>query len=164
MKWFIIAMEQYATFSGRAHRTEYWLFTLFSMIFYLAARILDHILGSQFYIISPMHTHGYISTVVTALFLLPSTAVGVRRLHDTGRSGFLIVFVTLFTNLFNYVISPFASTLPHGIGLLLSLGMALATLVMVIVLIVWLATRGHHGPNQYGEDPCAADMLPPRYQ
>lgn len=84
MKWFVKCIRNYATFSGRARRCEYWYFALFQFIFMIVALCLDRMLfgavsGLWFY-------------KLTALFLfLPGLAVTVRRLHDTGRSGKLLL-------------------------------------------------------------------------
>jgi len=81
MNWFIEVVKKYAVFSGRARRKEYWMYTLFYVIFAIVAGIVDAVLfGSQ------------ILTLVLALgLLLPSLGVAVRRLHDTGRSGWWIL-------------------------------------------------------------------------
>jgi uncharacterized membrane protein YhaH (DUF805 family) len=71
-------LSQYATFSGRARRSEYWYWTLATFIASVAAAILDAIIGAQIFQI-----------VVGLGTLIPGIAVGVRRLHDTGRSGWL---------------------------------------------------------------------------
>jgi uncharacterized membrane protein YhaH (DUF805 family) len=69
-------LTQYAGFSGRARRSEYWWFALFSFLVYLVASLLDAGIGAQVF------------GVIAALgLLLPTLAVGCRRLHDTGRSG-----------------------------------------------------------------------------
>ena len=80
-------LRKYATFSGRASRSEFWYFQLF----------------------------------VTVVFILPSIAVGSRRLHDGDKTGWLQL-----------------------IGL---------TVIGLIPLIVWWATRGSLGDNRYGADP-----------
>lgn len=74
------ALTKYATFSGRARRSEYWFFTLAYLIASVVANILDQVIGSQLFV--------YI--LALALFL-PSLAVGIRRLHDTGRSGWWLL-------------------------------------------------------------------------
>ena len=74
------ALRQYAGFSGRARRSEYWFYYLFFVLAYVAAAILDTITGV------PAAT----LLVIVGLFL-PTLAVGVRRLHDTGRSGLWIL-------------------------------------------------------------------------
>jgi uncharacterized membrane protein YhaH (DUF805 family) len=69
---------KYAAFGGRAARSEYWYWQLFIIVAALAAGILDAVLGLH---AKPI---GSIYSIVT---LVPTFAVGARRLHDTGRSG-----------------------------------------------------------------------------
>lgn len=76
MDYFIGALKKYADFSGRARRTEYWMFFLFYIIFYVALSIVDSILGI-----------GLLTTVFALGMLIPTLSIGARRLHDTGRSG-----------------------------------------------------------------------------
>lgn len=85
--------NQYATFSGRARRSEYWFFALFNGLVQLAFYIL---------ILSLVGTSagvffGVLSLVYALAVLLPSFAVTVRRLHDTGKSGWywLVAFIPL---------------------------------------------------------------------
>lgn len=78
-KWF--------DFSGRARRSEYWYFALFTVLVSIAASILDSILGTDF-----EGTSGGLLNLLTSLALvLPSLAVAIRRLHDTSRSGWWIL-------------------------------------------------------------------------
>jgi len=72
---------KYATFSGRARRSEYWCFILFWMIFYFVAAVVDAIIGSIV----------VVTLLLTLALLLPGLAVTVRRLHDTGKSGWWIL-------------------------------------------------------------------------
>jgi uncharacterized membrane protein YhaH (DUF805 family) len=81
-------LGKYAQFDGRAVRSEYWWFYLFTFLANWAASIIGHF------------AHGaggsILSVVVSLALLLPSLAAGVRRLHDTGRSGWwLLVGVTV---------------------------------------------------------------------
>ncbi|MET9510149.1 DUF805 domain-containing protein [Streptomyces flavidovirens] len=87
MHWYIDVLKKYAAFSGRARRQEYWMFTLISSIIYIALMAID---------ISLLDT-GVIAVIYELAVLLPSLAVSVRRLHDTGRSGWwlLIALVPL---------------------------------------------------------------------
>lgn len=79
-------LRQYARFSGRASRSEFWWFALFVLIVAGLAGIIDVLAGTAF--VYPV--------AVIALFL-PFLAVAVRRLHDTGRSGwyYLLLFIPL---------------------------------------------------------------------
>jgi uncharacterized membrane protein YhaH (DUF805 family) len=93
MNWYLQALKKYADFSGRARRKEYWFFVLFYVIILIVLMIIDGFVGTQ------MGGAGVgILTCIYALgMLIPALAVTVRRLHDTGRSGWwiLIQFVPL---------------------------------------------------------------------
>jgi uncharacterized membrane protein YhaH (DUF805 family) len=91
MDYFLLALKKYAVFSGRARRREYWMFTLFSLLFSFAAFAIDYLLGFA------KDGNGLISSVYSLAILVPSLAVGVRRLHDVNKSGWftLILFVPL---------------------------------------------------------------------
>ena len=86
MEYFIGAIKQYATFSGRARRKEYWMFFLFYMIFYIILAVIDGVLGTMF-----------LSIIYSLALLIPSISIAARRLHDTGRTGWwqLIVLIPL---------------------------------------------------------------------
>lgn len=79
MNWYLKCLKQYADFSGRARRKEYWMFVLFNTIFAIVATIIDKIVGTErvFY-----RLYGL------AVFI-PGLAVTVRRLHDVGKSGWM---------------------------------------------------------------------------
>lgn len=86
MKWYLKVLSQYADFSSRAKRKEYWMFTLFHRIFAICAMILDHYVGSSFDSIG----YGPVYLFYALALVIPGLAVAVRRLHDTGRSGFYL--------------------------------------------------------------------------
>ncbi|MFG2591624.1 DUF805 domain-containing protein [Streptomyces sp. NPDC048438] len=86
MNWYLAVLKNYAGFGGRARRKEYWMFVLFNFIIAVVLSLLGLAIDSQIpYII-------YLLAVI-----IPTIAVVVRRLHDTGRSGWwiLISFVPL---------------------------------------------------------------------
>jgi uncharacterized membrane protein YhaH (DUF805 family) len=88
MNWFIeVVTKKYAAFSGRARRTEYWMFVLFFILIAIGLGIVDALIG----------TGGILYGIFALGLLVPSIAVCIRRLHDTGRSGWwiLISFVPL---------------------------------------------------------------------
>jgi uncharacterized membrane protein YhaH (DUF805 family) len=87
MSWFMTALKKYAVFSGRSRRREYWYFGLFYLIFYAVLAIVDGITGS-FDFRSGL---GLFTGIWTLALLIPSIAVSVRRLHDTGRRGWWIL-------------------------------------------------------------------------
>lgn len=87
MNWYIEVLKKYAVFTGRARRKEYWMFVLFNFIISLVLSYIARLAGGSNII-------GYIYSL--AVFV-PSVAVGVRRLHDTNRTGWwlLIMFLPL---------------------------------------------------------------------
>jgi uncharacterized membrane protein YhaH (DUF805 family) len=93
MNWYVDVLKKYAVFSGRARRKEYWMFTLFNIIAYIVILIISTALAAI------DNSLGLIGSLLLLLYafavIVPSLAVAVRRLHDTGRSGwwFLIAFV-----------------------------------------------------------------------
>ncbi len=90
MKWYLKVLSQYADFNGRARRKEYWMFVLFNMIFAVVAMLLDNALGLA------MENIGYgpIYGIYILAMFIPGLAVAVRRLHDIGKSGWMM-FVAL---------------------------------------------------------------------
>ena len=87
MNGYLATLKKYADFNGRARRTEYWLFVLFSMVIAMVLGVVDYVLG----------TPGIIGLIFALAILIPSIAVGVRRLHDTDRNGWwlLIAFIPI---------------------------------------------------------------------
>ncbi len=132
----------YATFQGRARRSEYWLFTLFNSLICLGATILISVLLVT--ALADERTPGGAGIVGVFFWiyglavLLPSLAVGCRRLHDTGRSGAYLLF-------------------------------AFIPVVGGIFLLIWLIEDGTPGGNIYGPDPKGRNgeqgyMPPPNIQ
>lgn len=87
MNWYLHVLKNYATFSGRARRKEYWMFFLFNVLISLGLGVLDVVAGTY----SVEYETGFFSALYSLLVLIPSIAVSVRRLHDTNRSGWWIV-------------------------------------------------------------------------
>lgn len=80
MEWYLKVLRQYVDFTGRARRKEYWMFTLVNVIISLVLAIIDNLL-----------TIGLLGLLYSLAMLLPSLGAGVRRLHDTGRSGWWLL-------------------------------------------------------------------------
>lgn len=101
MNYYLNVLKNYATFSGRARRSEYWYFALFSFIFTIIAMLLDRLFGTTFTVDTmsgPMDLgYGYFYVLYGVAVLIPGLAVLVRRLHDVGKSGwfFFIAFIPL---------------------------------------------------------------------
>nr|WP_233579558.1 DUF805 domain-containing protein [Verrucosispora sp. FIM060022] len=84
------AFSQYATFRGRARRSEYWWFSLFLLLVGIVASVLDSALGVDF-----EGSGGPVSLLVNLAVLLPSLAVAVRRLHDIDRTGWWLLLALI---------------------------------------------------------------------
>ncbi len=83
MGWYLKVLRQYADFTGRARRKEYWMFALVSTIISVVLAIFASAL-SLHNVLSP-------GLLYSLAVLLPTLAVSVRRLHDTGRSGWWLL-------------------------------------------------------------------------
>jgi uncharacterized membrane protein YhaH (DUF805 family) len=149
MNWYLTVLRNYAVFSGRARRKEYWMFALFNIIFFIVAMIIDNILGTKFEMNGmPLH-YGYVYTLYGLAVLIPGLAVLVRRLHDIGKSGwfalgFFISIIILYVILF--AIKRFGNPI-------LILFPAIAIFALAIWILVLVCTDSEMGENQYGLNP-----------
>ncbi len=84
--WYRKVISQYADFSGRARRSEYWYFALVNIIISFVLGLVDSIIGT-----TSSGGFGILGGIYSLAILVPSIAVGVRRLHDTGRSGWWLL-------------------------------------------------------------------------
>ena len=84
-----VLLNKYATFSGRARRSEYWWWYLFVTIVFIVAGIIDKAVGFTYSDLTI--GGGWLATIAWIVFLVPNLAVSVRRLHDTGRSGWWLL-------------------------------------------------------------------------
>lgn len=176
MNWFIKCFKQYADFKGRARRREFWWFTLINfiimfvmMIFMMVPMVkgmindpemmeaindagvygstaLDDDYTKQMYSLMMHSTAFYVYCIFCLLILLPSLAVTVRRLHDTGRSGWW--FVPLYVGmLLNNIPTLFSCSI--GVKMLLML----ISLAALIVYLVFMFLDSQEGENKWGPNP-----------
>jgi uncharacterized membrane protein YhaH (DUF805 family) len=117
--WKVVVLQRYAQFTGRAGRAEFWWFFLANLII---SAVLS-LLGRATVIFA------IISLIYSLAVLIPSIAVGVRRLHDTDKSGWWIL-----------------------IGLIPLVGF-----IVLLVFFVMEGTRGpnKYGPEPPGEPALA---------
>lgn len=85
MNYYIDAWKNYVNFQGRARRKAYWMFVLFNFIVAIIASIVDNVLGAG----------GIISGLYGLAIFLPGLAIGVRRLHDIGKSGWWLLIALI---------------------------------------------------------------------
>jgi uncharacterized membrane protein YhaH (DUF805 family) len=98
-------LSKYADFKGRAQRSEYWWFVLFTMLLGIIAGLIDK--------------SDVLSLILNIAFLLPSLGAATRRLHDVNRSGWWQLIAI--------------------------------TVIGIIPLIIWLASKPDADVNQYGQ-------------
>ncbi len=80
MEWYTSVLKRYAELSGRASRREYWTFVLFNFLAMLFFTFLGRVMRMN-----------NLSSLYNLAVLIPSIAVGVRRLHDIGKSGWMLL-------------------------------------------------------------------------
>ena len=111
MNWYLEVLKKYAVFSGRAQRKEYWIFFLFNIIISFALSFIQERVGVP------------VRYIYMLAVLLPGIALTVRRLHDTNRSGWRTLLISLIP------------------------------IVGVIFLIRFMVQDSDPGENQYGPNP-----------
>lgn len=90
MSWYLEVLRKYAVFSGRARRKEYWMFFLINIIVAVIIGFVTGFIGGALGMGAALSNSA--STIYSLAILIPSIAVGVRRMHDLGRSGWWIIF------------------------------------------------------------------------
>jgi len=102
MNWYLKVLKQYADFNSRARRKEYWMFILFNAIFGGIAMLLDNALGFAWggvaYAIDQgdvILTPGPLYGIYALVLFIPGLAVLVRRLHDIGKSGWMVLIALI---------------------------------------------------------------------
>ena len=113
--------KRYTDFKGRATRSEYWYFVLFYFIISLILTLIDiNIINPNLDLSPEAAMQGSVLTSIFALaLLLPQIAVGIRRLHDTGRSGwwYLLILIPILgwlVLIYFYTIDSQAGTNAYG--------------------------------------------------
>lgn len=87
MEWFLkVVRDNYANFNGRARRKEFFMYSLIHALCYIPFFILMGI-GAASESTTLMMTGLGLTGFLVLVFIIPTLAVSVRRLHDTGRSG-----------------------------------------------------------------------------
>jgi uncharacterized membrane protein YhaH (DUF805 family) len=134
MEWYLMVWKKYAEFDGRARRQEYWMFQLFNILAALALAAL----GAIAIAVSPKFgvVLFFPFTIYWLAMIIPAIAVAVRRFHDTGRSGWMLL---LFV----------------GLGIIPVVG-----LISSIVQIVFMCQDSFPGTNEYGPSPKYPDQFP----
>jgi len=119
MKYYLKALQNYATFSGRTRRSEYLYYYLFNVLFIVLAIVLDIVFGT----VNEAIGYGPITILYGLVVTLPGFAVAVRRLHDAGKSGWMILLILV------PIVGP------------------------IYILILLFFTDSQKGRNKWGENP-----------
>lgn len=91
MNYFIAAYKNYATFSGRANRAQYWYFVVFYILVSFLLALADFFLGTA----GETKNIGFMGGIFALASFIPTVAIAVRRLHDTGRSGWWQLIIVI---------------------------------------------------------------------
>lgn len=122
----VSVFSKYATFSGRATRSEYWYFGLFNIIIIWGLIGVCTLLGAIFQGSDGAFGGFMIGNILNRIYsiatIIPILAVSVRRLHDTGRSGFNLLWLFL-------------------------------PVIGLIIIFVYMVTGSNPGDNAYGPEP-----------
>ena len=183
MHWMLMPLKRYADFSGRSRRMEFWMWQVFKFLVFITFLILVSVVfGIAFASLGETKDPTQLIAVGGSVLLLylvflifmlaiivPDIAVGVRRLHDTNRSGWWIL-APLGSYLIGLVLmlvtvsigASMGGTDQMNTGLLAAGGIVwlvamLVTLGLWITLIVFMFLDGTPGPNRYGPDPKGRD-------
>ena len=151
--------QKYATFSGRARRSEYWYFYLFYFLVSFGLSFLS--------ILTPFAR--YMSLFLGLAFFIPNLAVCVRRFHDIGKSGwnyliilipelllncyllYLISYVIKESKLNNGVVKNFLDGGSPSLNFLYALGAI--NLAVIILWLIWMTEDSQPGENKWGPNP-----------
>ena len=96
MKYYFFGIKNFASFDGRASRSEYWYFWLYNTLFLLLTILIDSFLDKKFtlggiYFLSESLTVGFFNIFYGILLFIPTIAVFIRRMHDINKSGWYII-------------------------------------------------------------------------
>jgi len=131
--------KKYFTFQGRASRSEFWFFFLFTVLVNVANELI--------FAIIPVYTLYLIVSVVSSLaFFIPNIAVTARRLHDTNHTGWWQIFPAIPIILGATVAMIF---LDEGF---LTFPIVVAVII-AIAIFVFLIRKGTEGDNRFGPSP-----------
>ena len=151
-----VCFQKYIDFNGRAPRSEYWWFALFCVVSQAIVNVIPLV--------------SFVGWMYGLVLLLPSLAVTVRRLHDTGRSAwwlliYVAIIIAIIVGLIVLIITLFAG---FGLGFsggtesesdLVGAGLVVSALLFAVgvvgglMLVVLCAQPGTNGPNRYGPNP-----------
>lgn len=154
-----ICLRKFFDFTGRARRSEYWWFSLFISIVSAVCSFLDGLLLVAVNV-------EFVSTVASVLLFCPALAVGFRRLHDIGRSGWWLgavyalvavsVISVLFMTGFDFGLLMDSESMIRtlsGTQRLIALLPFIAGVVLCFIVFIFSLQDSHREENRYGRSP-----------
>ena len=155
-----LGFKNYFKFSGRATRAECWWWVLFTVLADIVLAVVDTLTGTM----GMFGDSGLLGQMFELAVLIPSFALGARRLHDINRTGWWLLFFWSFI-----IISAIGGgillvslvlldnfLILTVLGFALVIGLVILWVIGMLVLFVWAIKRGDEGPNKYGPDPRVA--------
>ena len=146
--------RKYFTFKGRARRSEYWYWVLFTIVAGIVLGVIDLLIFD-----GAMEAASPLSNVFNLAVFIPGLAVSWRRLHDINRSGWWLGGGYLAIIIGGIVAGIFAVSIgqnvniPDALAAILLIVFLLGILAWGITLLVFFCTDTKAGDNRFGEDP-----------
>jgi uncharacterized membrane protein YhaH (DUF805 family) len=161
-------LTRYATFSGRAPRSEYWWFMLFVVAGGMVLDVVDRML---FGVTLPTAAgavtlyNSVLGGIFSLATLIPLLAAGWRRMHDTGRSGLYLLYPLIAVmGVISYagLVSGLGPVMNGDFGMIFAQGAGLVLMIAVVIVIFsplivlwWLTRPTQPRTNQWGPPPLA---------
>jgi len=151
ISWAIRPIRRYGEFDDRAPRREFWWFLVFLVTAHIVAALVEYTLGLP----KLFFTYGPLRILLGLATLIPTLAVSVRRLHDTGRSGWWVAGLYAVNAVTNGIV--IAASRPSGLNSTMLVS-GIVQIGVIGVFLVLCGLPGTRGPNEYGPDPYSLDM------
>ncbi|MCL2241477.1 MAG: DUF805 domain-containing protein [Chitinispirillia bacterium] len=148
--YFVKCLKKCVDFSGRARRREFWAFALFYALFSAPAFICGGVFAGDM----------RIPAIFALILALPGAAALVRRLHDTGKSGWHILKLAVIPPAGCIFLSPVVAAIGvFDLAVLLAAVLLLSIPAVIFVMIIWLCRDSEPFENVYGPNPKENDYL-----
>lgn len=157
MKWYIMAFKKYGDILGRASRKEFWMFQLIHMTIIFCIGISEVIIFND---LDPKEP-GPLLTIYFLLTIVPVIALMVRRIHDTGHSGWCFFTINIIPPLVFLMIKIITPYITNSFQEKLSVILSVTYYICSLWLFYLMIKRGDCGQNKYGENPAISPNPPP---